>query len=227
MHVREPHSLAREPIDAALGEFETRLRLVPDAYMQERSDDVDDLPAVTERVLRRAGFADIDCFWRETNTAIIGGFLISALGGSRVQIGGPAGAFIVVIYAIVEKYGLANLLIATTCAGVLLFAESMEEVGDNYSIAGFCSKYRDNVTYYTIKNFGQPLSEDVRGQIGGMSGRLATAEANARDFDQTLAAIAGQVDAYGHLVGDVVLEAGTGRVRFVNVLPDPQGACVP
>jgi hypothetical protein len=59
-------------------------------------------------------------------------------------------------------------------AGVLLFAESMEEVGDSYSIAGFCSKYRDNVTYYTIKDFAQPLTEDVRGQIGGMSGRLAT-----------------------------------------------------
>ncbi len=59
-------------------------------------------------------------------------------------------------------------------AGVLLFAESMEEVGDSYSIAGFCSKYRDNVSYYTIKNFDQPLSEDVRSQIGGMSGRLAT-----------------------------------------------------
>ena len=59
-------------------------------------------------------------------------------------------------------------------AGVLLFAESMEEVGDSYSIAGFCSKYRDNVTYYTIKDFAQPLTDDVRGQIGGMSGRLAT-----------------------------------------------------
>ncbi len=59
-------------------------------------------------------------------------------------------------------------------AGVLLFAESMEEVGDNYAIAGFCSKYRDNVSYYTIKNFDQPLSEEVRSQIGGMSGRLAT-----------------------------------------------------
>ncbi len=59
-------------------------------------------------------------------------------------------------------------------AGVLLFAESMEEVGDNYSIAGFCSKYRDNVSYYMIKNFDDPLSEDVRAQIGGMSGRLAT-----------------------------------------------------
>ncbi|HET7597612.1 MAG TPA: hypothetical protein VFK15_11830 [Burkholderiales bacterium] len=59
-------------------------------------------------------------------------------------------------------------------AGVLLFAESMEEVGDAYSIAGFYSKYRDNVSYYTIKGFDQPLSEDVRSQIGGMSGRLAT-----------------------------------------------------
>jgi nitric oxide reductase activation protein len=59
-------------------------------------------------------------------------------------------------------------------AGVLLFAESMEEVGDSYSIAGFCSKYRDNVSYYTIKNFDEPLSEEVRSTIGGMSGRLAT-----------------------------------------------------
>jgi nitric oxide reductase NorD protein len=59
-------------------------------------------------------------------------------------------------------------------AGVLLFAESMEEVGDPYSIAGFCSKYRDNVSYYTIKGFEQPLSQDIRSQIGGMSGRLAT-----------------------------------------------------
>jgi hypothetical protein len=59
-------------------------------------------------------------------------------------------------------------------AGVLLFAESMEEVGDPYSIAGFCSKYRDNVSYYAIKHFDEPLSQDVRSQIGGMSGRLAT-----------------------------------------------------
>ncbi|HEY9446904.1 MAG TPA: VWA domain-containing protein, partial [Burkholderiales bacterium] len=59
-------------------------------------------------------------------------------------------------------------------AGVLLFAESMEEVGDSYSIAGFCSKYRDNVSYYAIKGFDEPLSEDIRSTIGGMSGRLAT-----------------------------------------------------
>lgn len=59
-------------------------------------------------------------------------------------------------------------------AGVLLFAESMEEVGDAYSIAGFCSKYRDNVSYYTLKGFDEKMSDDIRAQIGGMSGRLAT-----------------------------------------------------
>jgi SulP family sulfate permease len=62
-------------------------------------------------------------------TAIIAGLLISALGGSRVQIGGPAGAFIVIIYGIVEKYGLANLLISTIGAGVLLFTMGMFRLG--------------------------------------------------------------------------------------------------
>lgn len=62
-------------------------------------------------------------------TAIIAGFLISVLGGSRVQIGGPAGAFIVVVYGIVEKYGLANLLISTIFAGILLFAMGAFRLG--------------------------------------------------------------------------------------------------
>jgi SulP family sulfate permease len=62
-------------------------------------------------------------------TAIIAGFLIAALGGSSVQIGGPAGAFIVIVYGIVERYGVANLLIATACAGVLLFAMGLLRLG--------------------------------------------------------------------------------------------------
>jgi SulP family sulfate permease len=62
-------------------------------------------------------------------TAIIAGLLISALGGSNVQIGGPAGAFIVVVYGIVERYGLANLLIATSLAGVLLFTMGLLRLG--------------------------------------------------------------------------------------------------
>lgn len=62
-------------------------------------------------------------------TAIIAGFLIAALGGSQVQIGGPAGAFIVIVYGIVERYGLANLLIATSLAGVLMFVMGLFKLG--------------------------------------------------------------------------------------------------
>jgi SulP family sulfate permease len=53
-------------------------------------------------------------------TAIIGGFLVSALGGSRFQIGGPAGAFIVLIFSIVERYGYDGLVLATMMAGVIM-----------------------------------------------------------------------------------------------------------
>jgi SulP family sulfate permease len=62
-------------------------------------------------------------------TAIIAGFVISALGGSRVQIGGPAGAFIVIVYGIVERYGLANLILATAMSGVLLFLMGLFRLG--------------------------------------------------------------------------------------------------
>jgi SulP family sulfate permease len=62
-------------------------------------------------------------------TAIIAGFIISALGGTSVQIGGPAGAFIVIVYGIVERYGLANLLISTASAGVLLFLLGLFRLG--------------------------------------------------------------------------------------------------
>ena len=63
-------------------------------------------------------------------TAIIAGFIISALGGSRVQIGGPAGAFIVIVYGILERYGLANLIIATAASGVLLFVMGLLKLGN-------------------------------------------------------------------------------------------------
>jgi sulfate permease, SulP family len=63
-------------------------------------------------------------------TSVIAGFLISALGGSNVQIGGPAGAFIVIVYGIVERYGLANLLISTILAGVLLFVLGWFKLGN-------------------------------------------------------------------------------------------------
>jgi len=62
-------------------------------------------------------------------SAIIAGFIISALGGSKVQIGGPAGAFIVIVYGILERYGLANLILATAASGVLLFIMGLLKLG--------------------------------------------------------------------------------------------------
>ena len=62
-------------------------------------------------------------------TAIIAGGLISLLGGSRVQIGGPAGAFIVIVYGIVERYGVPNLLLATAMSGVFLLLMGIFRLG--------------------------------------------------------------------------------------------------
>lgn len=62
-------------------------------------------------------------------TAIVAGFLISLLGGSRVQIGGPTGAFIVIVYGIVSNYGVANMLIATMLAGFLLVGMGVGRLG--------------------------------------------------------------------------------------------------
>ena len=62
-------------------------------------------------------------------TAIVAGMLISLLGGSRVQVGGPAGAFIVIVYGIIQQYGLANLMISTVMAGVLLFIMGLTRIG--------------------------------------------------------------------------------------------------
>lgn len=62
-------------------------------------------------------------------TAVIAGFLISALGGSRVQIGGPTGAFIVIVYGIVQQYGINGLVIATFMAGIMLVLMGIARLG--------------------------------------------------------------------------------------------------
>jgi SulP family sulfate permease len=62
-------------------------------------------------------------------TAIIAGFLISALGGSRVQIGGPTGAFVVIVYGIVQRYGIDGLVVATIMAGVILIILGAAKLG--------------------------------------------------------------------------------------------------
>lgn len=62
-------------------------------------------------------------------TAVVAGFLISALGGSRVQIGGPTGAFVVIVYGIIQQHGLGGLMVATVMAGVILIAMGVARLG--------------------------------------------------------------------------------------------------
>jgi SulP family sulfate permease len=62
-------------------------------------------------------------------TAIVAGFIISLLGGSKVQIGGPTGAFIVIIYGIIQQYGISGLTVATLMAGVILILLGVFKLG--------------------------------------------------------------------------------------------------
>lgn len=92
-------------------------------------------------------------------TAIIAGFLISTLGGSRVQIGGPTGAFVVIVYGIVQKYGLDGLTIATIMAGIILVIMGVARFGSMIKfipypvIAGFTSGIAVIIFSTQIKDF--------------------------------------------------------------------------
>src|SRR5277367_4297575 len=92
-------------------------------------------------------------------TAIIAGFIISALGGSRVQIGGPTGAFIVIVYGIVQVHGVNGLIIATFMAGIMLIAMGFARLGSvikyiPYSlIIGFTSGIALIIFSSEIKDF--------------------------------------------------------------------------
>ena len=92
-------------------------------------------------------------------TAAVAGFLISALGGSRVQIGGPTGAFVVIVYGIVEKYGIEGLMIATFMAGLLLIVMGLAKFGaaikfiPHSVIVGFTSGIAVIIFSSEIKDF--------------------------------------------------------------------------
>ena len=62
-------------------------------------------------------------------TAIVAGFLVSILGGSRVQIGGPTGAFVVIVFGIVQQHGIEGLIISTFLAGIFLIAFGLLRLG--------------------------------------------------------------------------------------------------
>lgn len=92
-------------------------------------------------------------------TAIIAGFLISALGGSRVQIGGPTGAFIVIVYGVVQQFGVSGLIAATFIAGIMLILMGVARLGSvikfipHSLIIGFTSGIAVIIFSSQIKDF--------------------------------------------------------------------------
>ena len=122
-------------------------------------------------------------------TAIIAGFLISALGGSRVQIGGPAGAFIVIVYGILERYGLANLIIATAMSGVMLIAMGVLRLGTLIRfipvavVIGFTNGIAVLIAVSQIKDFlGLPIANmpaEFFGIVHTLSAHLSEFNAQA------------------------------------------------
>jgi len=99
-------------------------------------------------------------------TAIVAGFLISFLGGSRVQIGGPTGAFIVIVYGIVEKYGIEGLIISTVLSGFILVLFGFLKLGTLLKyfphplVVGFTSGIAVVIFSTQIKDaFGLPIEK--------------------------------------------------------------------
>ena len=92
-------------------------------------------------------------------TAVVGGFLVSFLGGSRVQIGGPTGAFIVILYGIVQQYGVNGLVLATIMSGVILMIMGFAQFGSLIKfipypvIVGFTSGIAVIIFSSQIKDF--------------------------------------------------------------------------
>jgi len=137
-------------------------------------------------------------------TAIVAGFLISALGGSRVQIGGPTGAFVVIVYGVVQRHGVDGLALATLIAGVLLLVMGFARLG-------------------TVIQF-VPFPVTV-GFTAGIALIIATSQLRdllGLDLERLPASFIDQVAAYWAHKGDVSLAAlaiGLGTTVGVGLWP--------
>src|SRR4029077_11821637 len=115
-------------------------------------------------------------------TAIVAGLLISALGGSNTQIGGPTGAFVVVVYGIVARYGIEGLYMCTLMAGVILVILGITGLGTAVKyiprpvVVGFTNGIAVIIASTQIKDFFGLKIEKVPGEC------LARMETLARNF---------------------------------------------
>ncbi len=119
-------------------------------------------------------------------TAIVAGFLISALGGSQVQIGGPAGAFIVIIFGIIERYGFTNLLLSTAMAGVLMFLLGLFKLGALIRyipvsiVIGFTNGIAVLIGLSQLRDF---MGLDIAKMPGDFVAQVGTLVAHAHSFN--------------------------------------------
>ncbi|HEY8119924.1 MAG TPA: SulP family inorganic anion transporter [Myxococcota bacterium] len=137
-------------------------------------------------------------------TAIIAGFLISALGGSRVQIGGPTGAFVVIVYGVVQRHGVDGLALATLIAGVLLLVMGLARLGTVIQFVPFPVTVGFTAGIALIIATGQ-----IRDVLG-------------LDITKLPAEFTGQIAAYLDHAGSLSLSAaaiGIGTTALVAVWP--------
>jgi SulP family sulfate permease len=142
-------------------------------------------------------------------SAIVGGLLVSLLGGSRVQIAGPAGAFVAMLYSIAEKYGVANLLIATMMAGVLLFAMGAFRLG---TLVRF-------IPVAIVIGFTTGIAAIIAlSQVRDLLG--LSIEKMPSNFFSQLGVLAGHL----HSVNWTALSIGLSCLLMIVVWPTPQGS---
>ena len=126
-------------------------------------------------------------------TAIVAGFLISALGGSQVQIGGPAGAFIVIVYGIVERYGFTNLLLSTVMAGMLMFALGLLKLGVliRYIPVSIVIGFTNGIAVLiALSQLRDAMGLSIAKMPGDFFGQIGTLSAHIGDFNPWAFAIA-------------------------------------
>ncbi len=170
-------------------------------------------------------------------TAIVAGFLISLLGGSTVQIGGPAGAFIVIVYGIVERYGYTNLLVATAMAGVLMVVLGLFKLGAFIRyipvsiVIGFTNGIAVLIALSQLRDLMGLAITKMPGEFFAQIGMLAThiSSFNPYAFAIGVACIAGlafwpRLFAVGQLLPARLLKQRA--VRMASRLPAPIVALV-
>lgn len=113
-------------------------------------------------------------------TAVVAGFLISALGGSKTQIGGPTGAFVVIVFGIVAQHGLNGLLVCTVMAGIMLVILGLTGLGTAIQfiprpvVIGFTNGIAVLIASTQIKDFFGLQIEEVPGEFVGRMHAIAT-----------------------------------------------------